>query len=143
MKRGDYQLDRWHRWLFYATGLALFLSGVGWAWLHHLEDLGAVGPVLRGLKPRLMMVHGMSAVGFVLILGTLLPTHIRRCWRAGKNRLNGAFFLAAVSLLTLSGYLLYYLGDEQWRAAASRFHLWLGVVAPVLLFVHIHCGRRA
>jgi uncharacterized membrane protein len=46
-------------------------------------------------------------------------------------------------LLMLSGYALYYLSDENWRARVSNFHLWLGVAAPALLIVHIWLGRRS
>jgi hypothetical protein len=60
-----------------------------------------------------------------------------------KNRGNGGFFLVAVSALTLSGYALYYLGDEAWRNAFSNFHLWLGLAAPSLLVWHIWSGRKA
>ena len=90
-----------------------------------------------------MKAHGFAALGFVLLLGTLLPGHVRRAWHARKNRANGAFFLTAISLLTFSGYTLYYLGDETWRNAVSQFHLWLGLASPLLLFWHIRHGRRA
>ena len=82
-------------------------------------------------------------MAFVLLLGTLLAGHIRRAWQTGKNRKNGVFFLASVSLLTLSGYALYYIGGEELRNAVSNFHLWLGLATPVLLFWHIRAGRKA
>jgi hypothetical protein len=80
---------------------------------------------------------------FVLWLGTLLVSHVNHAWHARKNRPNGAFFLAAVGLLTLSGYALYYLGNENLRAADGQLHLWLGVAAPALLLWHIWSGRNA
>jgi DNA-binding transcriptional ArsR family regulator len=94
-------------------------------------------------NPWLLKAHGFAAVGFVLLLGTLIPVHIRHSWHARKNRSNGIFFLSAVGLLTLSGYALYYLGDEAWLNGASQLHLWLGLAAPVLLFFQIRAGRKA
>lgn len=143
MKRRGLQLSPLQRRSLYSASVLLLVSGVVWAWLHRLDESGAAGETLRYWKPWLLKVHGFAAVGFVLLLGTLLPNHVRRAWHARKNRGNGAFFLIATSLLVLSGYTLYYLGDETWRNAASQFHLWLGVASPVLLVIHILSGRRA
>lgn len=143
MKRRGLQLSRRHRRMLYTACLTLFISGAAWAWLQHLDEAGNAGDALVKLKQPLIAIHGFSAMAFVLLLGTLLINHVRRAWHARKNRKNGVFFLAATSLLTLSGYALYYLGNEDWRNAASQFHLWLGLAAPVLLAWHIILGRRA
>ncbi len=143
MKRRRLQLHRGQRLTLYAVSVVLLLSGAGWAWIRWLDDAGRTGDAMRQLKPWLLKTHGFAAPGFVLLLGTLLQGHVRRSWHSRKNRLNGAFFLTAVSLLTLSGYTLYYLGDEAWRHATSQFHLWLGLSAPLLLWWHILLGRRA
>jgi len=143
MKRRGLQLSRRHRLTLYTASLVLFLSGVGWAWIHHLDEAGKAGDDLVRLKQWLIAIHGFSAMVFVLLLGTLLFSHVRRAWHARKNLKNGVFFLTAINLLTLSGYALYYLGDENWRKAASNFHLWLGAVAPALLVLHIWLGRRS
>ena len=143
MKRRGLQLSPRHRRTLYIVSLVLFVSGAAWAWVHRLDEAGRAGDTWRDLKPWLLKVHGFAAMGFVLLLGTLLAGHVRRAWHARKNRANGAFFLTAVGLLTLSGYALYYLGDETWRNATSQFHLWLGFAAPVLLVWHIRSGRRA
>ena len=143
MKRRGLQITRPHRLTLYAVSLVLLVSGGAWAWIHHLDEVGRAGNLLRLTNPWLLKAHGVAAVGFVLLLGTLIPVHIRHSWHARKNRPNGAFFLSAVGLLTISGYTLYYLGDEAWRSGASQFHLWLGLAAPILLFFHIRAGRKA
>lgn len=143
MKQRAFQISPRHRRILYVVSLVLLFSGAVWAWVHRLDEQGSAGVTLRHLKPWLMKAHGFAAVGFVLLLGTLLSTHVRHSWHARKNRSNGAFFLSAMSLLTLSGYALYYLGDETWRNATSQFHLWLGLSSPLILFWHIRSGRRA
>ena len=143
MKRRGLRLSPRHRLTFYCASLLLFLSGAAWAWAHYLDESGPTSGWPREWKPLLLKIHGFSAMAFVLLLGTLLPGHVRRAWHARKNRNNGAFFLSVVGLLTLSGYALYYLGDETWRNATTQFHLWLGLVAPVLLLWHIRAGRKA
>jgi hypothetical protein len=142
-KRRGLQIRHLQRLSLGAVGLALFLSGVGFAWIQHLDEAGRASDTLLQIKTKLIAVHGFSAMFFVLWLGTLLVSHISQAWKARKNRPNGVFFLAAVGLLTLSGYALYYLGSESLRAADARLHLWLGVAIPVLLFWHIWSGRKA
>jgi hypothetical protein len=142
MKRRGLQLSRRHRATLFAVSAVLLITGALWARLHQLDENAPASEGLRRVNRWLMEMHGLTAVGFVLLLGTLLPGHVRRAWRARKNRGNGAFFLTAVASLTISGYALYYLGDENWRRAASWFHLWLGVAAPLLLFWHIRSGRQ-
>ena len=143
MKRRGLKLSRRHRWSLYLAFLALLLTGLAWAWLHRLDETGIASASWRELKPGLMKVHGFAAVGFVLLLGTLLPVHVRHSWHARRNRPNGVFFLSAVSLLTLTGYALYYLGDEKLRSLCSDVHFWLGAAIPLLLIWHIWSGRRA
>jgi hypothetical protein len=108
-----------------------------------LDELGQADATLRQTKAWLIAIHGFSAMTFVLLLGTLLVSHVRRAWHARKNQRNGAFFLTMVSLLTLSGYALYYISNDNLRIAVSQFHLWLGIVAPFLLFWHICSGQGA
>lgn len=143
MKRRGLKLSRRHRLTLYAASLLLFVSGAAWAWANHLDETARASEAVRQFKPSLLKIHGFSAMTFVLLLGTLLPGHVRRAWHARKNRNNGAFFLASIGLLTLSGYALYYIGGEDLRNGVSQFHLWLGLVGPVLLFWHIRTGRKA
>lgn len=143
MKRRGLQLSRRHRWSIYAAGLVLFVSGMLWACFQHLEDAGHTSGPWSELKPSVMTIHGLVAAGFVLLLGTLLPVHVRHSWHARRNRGNGTFFLSTVVTLTLTGYALYYLGSEKGRAWCSNIHFWLGAIIPVLLIWHIWSGRRA
>lgn len=143
MKRRRLQLSRRHRRTLYTVSLALFLSGLAWIVMRRLDEAGRAGDELRHWKTVALQLHGLVGAGFVLLLGTLLPGHTRRAWHAKKNRANGAFFLTAVSVLIVTGYLLYYVGDETWRERLSDTHLWLGLAAPVLLGWHIFSGRRA
>ena len=143
MKRRGLQLRPRFRRLLYVISLLLLLTGVCWGWINHLDEIGKANQGLRQMKTKLIAVHGFSAMTFMLLLGALLPGHVRRAWHTRKNRGNGAFFLFAVGLLTVSGYALYYLGNETLRTAVSWFHLWFGVAAPVLLVWHIRSGHRA
>ena len=142
MKASSVKLDGSQRVGLRGLGLTLLLSGAVWAWIHRMDDAWEAASWMREIKPWMLKLHGFAGVGFVLLLGTLIPTHIVRGWNSGRNRILGVFFLVAMAALTLSGYSLYYLGDEGWRLGFSRLHLWLGLASPLLLFWHIRAGRR-
>jgi hypothetical protein len=79
---------------------------------------------------------------FLILLGTLLPIHIRRGWNIKKNRLTGAVFVALNGVLILSGYALYYFGGEATRSLISAVHWVPGVASPAVLAWHVWQGRR-
>ena len=76
----------------------------------------------------------------LILLGALL-NHIRRGWTAGKNRRSGVTLLAVYLFLILTGYGLYYCGDEQLRTIISRSHTWIGFGLVILIPGHVLLGR--
>ncbi|MFM2294535.1 MAG: hypothetical protein RLZZ350_948 [Verrucomicrobiota bacterium] len=144
MKRRGIQLSLRHRRWFYAVTSVLFLSGALWVlagWL--VEQGGVSAQTLDACQPWLLKIHGAAAMAFLVALGILIPTHVKRGWQSGRNRTNGAGFVTVLALLVLTGYGLYYFGDDRWRAAASWAHRALGFASPVLLAWHIWQGRRS
>ncbi len=143
MKRRGVQLSPRHKRWFYAVTFVLFFSGAAWAllgWLAQRDESHA--EMFRLIKSRSLALHGAAAMAFLVAMGILTPTHIRRAWQARRNRANGATFVAVVGILVLTGYGLYYFGEEQLRAITSWTHLALGFASPVLLAFHIWQGRR-
>lgn len=142
MRRNAFQLSRRHKAALYVITAAVFLSGVGWAWLHHFfRTEGEFGPELHPAEPWLLKAHGAAAMAILLILGTLFPIHVKRSWLARQNRASGIGLLAFFGVLTLSGYGLYYAGSEGFRALTSAVHLWIGLALPVVLIGHIARGH--
>ena len=138
------QLGVWHRRWFHGVSLVLFLTGAAWVlfdWLATREEARA--DFFQSLEMWALKVHGAAAMAFLVVLGMLILTHIKPGWRMRRNRANGAGMVIMVALLVVSGYGLYYFGDERWRAAASWVHVVLGLAAPALLGFHIWRGRRA
>lgn len=79
----------------------------------------------------------------LVVVGTLIPLHIKRGWRARLNRPNGILLIGFVLSLTLSGYALYYSGSDMLRNNASTIHTALGFLFPAVLLWHIVSGRRS
>lgn len=127
----------------YAVFAILFASGAAW-WISQpwLRSAAGDGSAPSALEPWLLKIHGAAAMAALAILGILYPLHLVRGWRARRNRGWGSGLVAVCATLILTGYLLYYAGGENLRSAASAIHLWLGLIFPVILIVHIWRGRK-
>jgi magnesium-transporting ATPase (P-type) len=140
MRPDSVRLKRFHRYLLYFVLALLFLSGIGWAWFNYFATLP--NKWQSSSKSFAMKIHGAAAMAILVLIGTLLNGHVRYAWRAKRNRINGAFFIAVFAVLTLTGYGLYYAGGETLRAWTSWIHLWTGLVFPIFLIVHVLLGKK-
>jgi hypothetical protein len=144
MRNNGLQLSRRHRLVLYTSTLTLFLTGLAWAWLHYFHRIeGEFGPEFHPIEPWLLKAHGAAAMVSLIVLGTLLTVHVKRGWQAKLNRSSGTSVLSIFGILIVSGYALYYVGEERIRALVSNIHLWVGLGMPVVLILHIILGRRA
>jgi ABC-type xylose transport system permease subunit len=143
MRRNGIQLSRRHQaWLYVSFGI-LLVTGILWLVFHNFVHLqGEFGPVTHPVEPWSLKIHGAAAMLSLIVLGTLIPGHIRRGWHARKNRMTGLGLIALNGLLILSGYALYYFGGEQIRPIISALHWILGLTFPLALSWHIWQGRR-
>ena len=134
-------VGRRQRAALWGVTLLLWVTGAAWWMLGRL----AQGP--RELdagswRQRLIAAHGLGAVLFAVVLGSLVPRHVLRGWRAGANRPTGAVAVAAGALLALTGWALYYTGDERLREWIAAGHLWGGLALPAAIAAHVLVGRR-
>jgi hypothetical protein len=138
------KLSRLHQAVLYGAFLVLWVSGVSWYVLHDgLTWLGELPEDLSSpLPPVLLQIHGGAAMAALLVLGSLTPQHIKWAWTGKMNRGTGLLMLATQALLVVTGYALYYAGDEAMRNFASGLHLAIGAGFPLLLLWHILEGRR-
>ena len=143
MQRNGIRLGSVHRaWLFGVFATA-FATGTAWWVLHRWFQVnGEFGPAPHPAEHWLIRLHGAAAMLTLVLLGSLLPLHVKRAWLVRRNRPSGTVLVALNALLALTGYALYYAGGETIRALASNAHLALGLALPVLLLLHIAFGRR-
>ncbi len=133
-----------HRRLTYACFGVLILTGLGWLYFHYFLSVTTdFGQVPHPLEVWWLKLHGLVAMAALIIFGSLMPIHIRRAWHHRKNRGSGAVMVAAMIVLTLTGYGLYYIGGEELRPFISWAHWTLGSALMLMLMGHIALGRRA
>ena len=126
----------------YAAGAVLLLSGLLWLVVHYLNGSADAAGASYSLEPFALRIHGAAAMAMLVIIGTLIPTHLADGWSSGDNMPTGLGMLAVTTLLTVTGWGLYYAGDEALRSMLSIAHWVLGIAALPLLFVH-RSRRRA
>ena len=135
-----------YRWVSYLIILALLGSGLAWVVADQLKATGGAGAdseFWQRVVANALTVHGGSAMAALLLLGALGEAHMRRGWRARRNRATGVIMLLVNGLLIVSAFALYYMGSEVLRPWISLVHIAVGLVLPLLIIVHIWIGRRA
>jgi type IV secretory pathway VirB2 component (pilin) len=129
------------RYSIYATLAILFASGAVWLVADARKD-GENGELWQQVAATLLMTHGGVAMITLLMVGALVPVHMRYGWRTGRNLVTGIVMATVSSILIATAFGLYYFGVDGARAVAGDVHTWLGVASPVLLVAHIWWGRR-
>lgn len=121
----------------YAVLMLCAFSGAAYILGHELDILH------DWLADRSVLItHGVSAFLMLIVIGSVLPTHVRVAWRARKNILTGLLMFIVMATLAVSGLMLYY-GVEESRDASLWTH-WLVGSAVFLVFpLHALLGREA
>ncbi len=136
MRRSTFRLSKTLQAAVYTTFGLLLLTGAGWMIADRHRDEAA----WQEWPAFLLKIHGAAAMVALLVLGALV-LHIKRGWAAKVNRWSGASVIALNVFLVVTGYGLYYAGDENLRARLSRWHAWIGLGTLLILPLHIFWGR--
>jgi hypothetical protein len=127
------------RYSLYGLIAVLLGSGVVWLGAHYL-DLRRGDPA--GWRAVSMRIHGAAAMALMVIAGSAVSLHATSAWRERKNRASGLALGAVLTILAITGYLLYYAGGESARSLASIGHWVLGLALPAAFASHALLGRR-
>jgi len=136
------RLDVGLRFANYATFAALFVTGVIWLAADQLKT-STHGEMWQTVAANTLMVHGMIGMIALLLLGAMVPVHIWRSWRAGKNLISGSIMVAVNAVLIVTASGLYYAGSDLLRTFVADVHVAAGLALPALIVTHIVLGRRA
>lgn len=129
------------RFSIYAAFATLFLTGAGWLAADWQKDISS-DDIWQSTAVYLLMVHGGAAMATLMLVGALIPVHVLRGWRSGKNMVSGSVMITLNALLIVTAFGLYYLGSETVRPWMKLIHLVAGFGLPALFAVHIFLGRR-
>ena len=134
---GPIRLGPLRRVAVYVVAAGVWLTGVAWLLFHYaLRRQGEFGPETNPLEPWWLKLHGAFAFGALWAVGMLSSAHFPNGWASHRRRWSGAILFAAAMLLTLTGYLLYYLGDERLRQMNAVAHWCLGLASALPFLLH-------
>jgi hypothetical protein len=145
------RLSRRHRLYLYVIGGSLAASGIAWLIAHYLlSNPSEFGETHHPSEPWWLRLHGAAVMAFLVLLGTILPGHVTRAWSLRRNRalpvrknvVTGTLMLSLVTALALTGYGLYYCGDEELRPYISTGHWLVGLTAAASFYQHHRSGLR-
>ena len=118
-------------------GLGVWISGAAWLVVHYwLGSQDAVNLQVSPAGPWWLKVHGAFAFLAIWTGGLLWGLHIAKAWHLRRHRWSGGILIGSLLLLVLSGYLLYYVGEESTRQGISLLHWILGLLIPLAYLTH-------
>jgi hypothetical protein len=136
------RLDPLFRAALYAAFGVLTVTGGVWLFADWHKDPSAPD-WWHDMAASLLMIHGGAAMATLMLLGALIPLHVRRAWRSRRNRLTGPVMIAVNAVLIATAFGLYYAGSETLRPWISGAHTAVGLALPALLLAHVWLGRRS
>jgi len=132
------------RIVYYAVFLVLFLSGVVWLVLHYFcGAVGEFGVMSNPLESKVLCIHGVAAFGFAFIFGNIWAIHVKFGIQKKykKNFKSGVMNALLVTILIMTGLLLYYAGNDMVRITASVMHWVCGILLFVVIVLHVLMGK--
>ena len=137
------RLDPRFRAALYSVVGVLFSTGAAWFAVDRLKEVGPGVEAWQDACARLLTLHGGVAMLFLLLLGALVPLHVRIGWRLGNNRLSGSLMLGLNAVVVVTAFGLYYAGSATLRPWISDIHIAAGLGFPALIALHAVLGRRS
>jgi Kef-type K+ transport system membrane component KefB len=133
----------WQKKILYIASALLWVSGVAWLYLRYFGQIQTeYGLQSSPAQPLWLKIHGAAAMAFLMVFGTFLLQHVPAGWQDNRHRPSGSSLVVFCALLVLSGWGLYYLGDEKLRHMTSFLHSGIGVLFPLIIFLHVWLTNR-
>ena len=124
------------------VALAVLLTGIAWIALRFAPGSWIDEAPSRHLQAQLLKFHGAAAMLALIAFGTLLIAHILPALKNPQNRAAGITLLACAGILALTGWGLYYIGNEDLRGWASDVHIAIGAAAALAFIWHVRYRKR-
>ena len=122
---------------------ALWLSGCAWLVLDRFfGSRGQFGLMPHPWEPAVLLVHGIVAILSMYLLGWVTARHVLQWWPGGLRRVSGGTLSAFILFLALSGFALFFAGDDRWQHLAAITHDGLGLGITVFAVQHWFFARR-
>lgn len=133
--RASIRLSKLHRWSLYFIWLVISFSGLYFSWS---QDWLMQEP--SDISVNTLKIHGIFATLMLLVIGSLITTHIKLSLNLKRNLLTGLSILSLMLILAFTGTGLYY-SPENWHENVKWIHIVVGIFSIAMLPVHIVIGK--
>lgn len=131
------RLTPMRRMALYLVGIGLWMTGGMWLIAHYfLIRQGQFGPEHNGLEFSSLAAHGAFAFAALFLFGLMWGVHIIAGWKSLRKRWSGSLLFGVIAWLIVSGYLLYYLRNDEMLSTVALLHWAVGLACPVPFIVH-------
>ena len=134
------RLGFWQKSAIFSTAAAVGFSGLLWFVLH--DVMSAASDEMADIAHMLLVLHGVSSYALLLVVGSLLPVHVRSGWQRRRNLTTGLTVTGAIAILGATALVLYY-GGEEMHAPAKWLHLIFGFACFAVFPAHAFLGERS
>jgi hypothetical protein len=119
------------------VGIGVWFTGLAWVIVHFLiEPKDSLGFASTSPEPLWLKIHGGFAFLALWSGGMLWGIHVLKAWGTQRRRWSGSVLFGAFLILSVTGYLLYYVADDGARHAISWTHWVLGIGLPFAYLAH-------
>ena len=131
----------WQRNSVYTCTAILMVSGMIWLladWITPPLELATLLDIERSklLKIWSIRAHSLLALAALVVIGSLITTHMQVRWARKHNRISAVLNIVFFLTLTLTGYLLWYGNEGPVRSWAALMHWVMGLMLPLVLYWH-------
>jgi hypothetical protein len=131
------RLGIWQKLAVFATTAVVGVTGLLWFVLHDMID-DEPGDATHVL----LILHGISSYAILVVIGSLLPRHVRLGWVRRRNIVTGVTVTAMMTVLAVTGLALYY-GGEDLHTPVKWLHVVFGLGGFALFPAHAFLAARS
>lgn len=130
-------LSRRTRLLISVVGAGLWATGGLWLIFHYfMRPVGEFGPEPHVLEPWWLGLHGLFAFLSLTVIGLLCGLHVGKAWASQRRRWSGSILLGGLVLLSVTGCMLLYVGDDGAWGLTTPVHWIAGLALPAVYGLH-------
>lgn len=131
------KMPHWQKWFVMVGMIACSSTGLIYLLGHEFH----IRRSFFGIQG-VLMAHGIAGMLAILALGSILPFHLKAGFISKRKWLSGFAQLCFLTMLLISGLLLYY-GPEEIRDEVIKTHWVIGILFFIIFLAHTFLPKRS
>lgn len=115
----------------------VWVTGCTWLALHvYFETPDEFGVARHPWEPTLLWIHGVLSIALAYVFGWIMARHASEAWRQHKRRISGGLLTVVLAVLSISGFLLFFVTSDALQLQSARVHEVIGVLVTLFAIEH-------